>query len=48
MKTVIGSFLYKKKLESIYLSAINRTFVTIGEFESNLLITPNEEPTFHH
>ena len=34
----------QKQLESIGLSATNKTFVTKGEMESNFLTRPTEEP----
>ena len=36
------------KLESIDISATNVTYFTKGEFESNFLRTPTEEPILNH
>ena len=38
----------EKELESINLSAINRTFVTKGEIESNFLTTLTDKPSLNH
>ena len=46
--TNLNHVIIQRKLESINLSATNRTFVTKGEIESNFLTTLTDEPKLNH
>ena len=44
----LNQVIMQSELESINLSATNRTFVTKGEIESNFLTTLIDEPKLNH